>query len=65
MQQFRYNGNENQTWRIERLGGGTYQIVNVASGLCLDVEGGVRADGARVIQFRCQGNENQAWRLGN
>ena len=65
VQQFRYNGNEDQLWRIERVGGGVFQIVNVASGLCLDVEGGGRADGARVIQFRCEGLQNQAWRLGD
>ncbi|MEO8198372.1 MAG: RICIN domain-containing protein, partial [Thermoanaerobaculia bacterium] len=65
VQQFRYNGNENQLWRIERLGGGTYRIVNIASGKCLDVEGGGRQDGSRIIQYKCQGTENQAWRLGD
>ena len=32
VQQYRYHGGDNQRWRIERSGGGAYQLVNVASG---------------------------------
>ncbi|HEY0689338.1 MAG TPA: RICIN domain-containing protein, partial [Kribbella sp.] len=30
------------------------RLRNVATGLCLDVEGGSSAEGARVIQWNCQ-----------
>ena len=42
---------------------GSYQLVNVASGLCADVSGGSTEAGAKVIQWTCTGRANQRWRL--
>jgi hypothetical protein len=64
VQQMRYSGTDSQLWRIERLSGGAFQIVNVASGLCLDVKAGSKENSARVQQYKCVGSPNQAWRLG-
>ncbi|MFI8080866.1 RICIN domain-containing protein [Kitasatospora sp. NPDC086009] len=38
-----------------------FQLVNAASGKCLDVSGGSTADGAAVIQWARTGGTNQGW----
>jgi hypothetical protein len=38
-------------------------MVNVHSGLCLDVNGVSTADGAAVIQWNCSGAANQRWKF--
>lgn len=43
--------------------GRTYNIVNAASGRCMDVAGASTAPGAWVNQFTCHGNQNQVWRI--
>ncbi|MFG2774212.1 RICIN domain-containing protein [Streptomyces sp. NPDC048350] len=55
------NGGANQNWRFTRQPDGSYQLVNVESGLCADVDGGSTAAGARVIQWTCTGGANQRW----
>ncbi|MEU7037610.1 RICIN domain-containing protein [Streptomyces sp. NPDC046237] len=55
------NGGANQNWRFTRQPDGSYQLVNVESGLCADVGGGSTAAGARVIQWTCTGGANQRW----
>ena len=59
------NGQANQRWRLRAAGGGQHEVVNVGSGLCLDVHGGASAtaDGARVVQWTCHGGTNQRWRV--
>ncbi|MBO3744945.1 pectate lyase [Streptosporangiaceae bacterium NEAU-GS5] len=42
---------------------GAYQLVNAASGLCLDVNGASTADGTQLIQWTCSGANNQRWNL--
>ncbi|MFF3916146.1 RICIN domain-containing protein [Streptomyces sp. NPDC001852] len=37
------------------------QIVNEASGRCLDVGGQATADGSKVILYSCNGGANKAW----
>jgi hypothetical protein len=37
------------------------QIVNQHSGLCLDIEYAIAADGSNVIQWPCNGGINQRW----
>ncbi|MBU7580921.1 MAG: ricin-type beta-trefoil lectin domain protein, partial [Porphyrobacter sp.] len=34
------------------------------NGLCLDIEGGARGDGARILSFDCHGGSNQQWYPG-
>jgi hypothetical protein len=61
IQQFRWQGGDNQRWRIQRAGNGAFQVVNIASDKCLDVENRGRDDGANVQQWACGGGTNQAW----
>nr|WP_208618207.1 glycoside hydrolase [Streptomyces antibioticus] len=52
-----YSGDGTQRWLLNADG----QIVNEASGKCLDVSGQATADGSRVILYRCTGGSNEAW----
>ncbi|MFH9083956.1 glycoside hydrolase [Streptomyces sp. NPDC017673] len=52
-----YSGDGTQRWLLNSNG----QIVNEASGRCLDVSGQATADGSRVILYRCTGGANEAW----
>nr|WP_107054650.1 glycoside hydrolase [Streptomyces sp. NRRL WC-3725] len=52
-----YSGDGTQRWLLNADG----QIVNEASGKCLDVSGQATADGSRVILYRCTGGANEAW----
>ncbi len=45
------------------VSGGTYKLINRASGKALDVSNGSTADGADVIQWGYSGNINQKWVL--
>lgn len=61
-------GKMSQVWRMEpaREGRGQYRLVSVESGLCLDVDGESRADGASIIQWPCKATGrvgNQLWTL--
>ncbi|MER5942042.1 RICIN domain-containing protein [Streptomyces sp. NPDC001928] len=55
------NGGANQKWRFTLQPDGSYQLVNVASGLCADVSGASTEAGAKVIQWTCNGRANQRW----
>lgn len=63
--QWAANGQTNQRWRFRDVGDGTFTVVNVHSGKCLDVYGGTgaTADGVRVAQWTCNGQTNQRWRV--
>ncbi|MFD7402082.1 glycoside hydrolase [Streptomyces sp. NPDC059866] len=52
-----FTGDAAQRWLLNSNG----QIVNEASGKCLDVSGQATADGSRVILYSCTGGTNQAW----
>ncbi|MFB7447622.1 RICIN domain-containing protein [Streptomyces sp. NPDC056194] len=43
-------GGANQNWRFTQRTDGSYEIANVESGLCTDVEGSSTTAGARVVQ---------------
>lgn len=45
------------------VSGGTYKLINRASGKALDVSNGSTADGADVVQWGYSGNVNQKWVL--
>ncbi|MFF0425125.1 RICIN domain-containing protein [Streptomyces sp. NPDC004520] len=53
----------NQKWQFVRQTDGSYQLVNVRSGMCADVNGGSTAAGAAIIQWQCSGDSNQRWNL--
>ncbi|MEU1401049.1 glycoside hydrolase [Streptomyces sp. NPDC005728] len=50
-------GDGTQRWLLNSNG----QIVNEASGQCLDVSGQATADGSKVILYSCTGGSNEAW----
>ncbi|TVZ79965.1 ricin-type beta-trefoil lectin protein [Streptomyces sp. BK340] len=52
-----FTGDATQRWLLNSNG----QIVNEASGECLDVSGQATADGSRVILYSCNGGTNEAW----
>ncbi|WP_437075363.1 glycoside hydrolase [Streptomyces sp. enrichment culture] len=52
-----FTGDARQRWLLN----GNGQIVNEASGRCLDVSGQATADGSRVILHSCTGGANQTW----
>ncbi|MFK0215498.1 RICIN domain-containing protein [Streptomyces sp. NPDC090298] len=56
-------GGANQNWRFTQRADGSYEIANVESGLCADVEGSSTAAGARVVQWTCTGAANQRWNV--
>ncbi|MFF0118246.1 RICIN domain-containing protein [Micromonospora arida] len=57
-------GAPEQQWVVSPAGTGVLTLTNAAHGQCLDVEGGSRDDGARLLQFPCHGGANQQWRFG-
>ncbi|MET7961446.1 RICIN domain-containing protein [Micromonospora zamorensis] len=57
------SGGPEQQWVVNPVGADVLTLTNAAHGQCLDVEGGSRDDGARVMQFPCHGEANQQWRL--
>ena len=59
--QSRCTDSPNQLWMREVVIDGSI-LRNVASGLCLDVPGASRANGAKLIAWTCNGGINQTWR---
>ncbi|MBM7492661.1 hypothetical protein JOD64_003883 [Micromonospora luteifusca] len=57
------NGAPEQQWVVNPAGAGVLSLTNAAYGQCLDVEGGSKDDGTRLMQFPCHGEANQQWRL--
>jgi hypothetical protein len=53
----RATGDGTQQWLLN----GNGQIVNEASGKCLDVSGQATTDGSKVILYSCNGGTNEAW----
>jgi hypothetical protein len=53
---------QSQQWQVRARGGYT-EVINRASGSCLDVSGGAVTDGAEVLQWQCHGGTNQQWTL--
>lgn len=52
---------ESQHWQLRAKPGGYVEVINRATGSCLDVSGGSAANGASVLQWRCHGGVNQQW----
>ncbi|MEU4693674.1 RICIN domain-containing protein [Actinoplanes sp. NPDC023714] len=51
----------NQQWRLAASGTGTFQIINVGSGLCVSDKDASTASGAAMIQETCTANSNKQW----
>ncbi|WP_158544310.1 RICIN domain-containing protein [Pedobacter miscanthi] len=61
IQQWTYNGQNNQRWTVTDLGGGQYRIVGLQSGKSLDVSGQSSADGAKLQLYTSTSGNNQKW----
>lgn len=57
-----WNGGNNQRWKVEALGDGTYRLIAVHSGRSLDVNMGMDNQ-ANVVQHEWHGGDNQRWRI--
>ncbi|MEV4937633.1 RICIN domain-containing protein [Streptomyces zaomyceticus] len=53
----------NQNWKFTQQTGGSYEIANVESGLCVHVDGASTTAGARVVQSTCNGASSQRWNV--
>ncbi|MGH9842428.1 MAG: RICIN domain-containing protein [Blastocatellia bacterium] len=62
--QRRWRGNTRQQWQLRPVGDGWYQLTNVGSGRCMDVEDKRTDNGANMQQYSCSGADNQQFRLG-
>ena len=53
----------NQRWYVQEFEQDCYVIENAKSGLCLELEGGIDADGMDAVQNKFYHNLNQLWDL--
>jgi ricin-type beta-trefoil lectin protein len=60
--QWSSNGGNNQRWRVDALGDGTYHIWNVYSKAALD-GASATTNGAPLVQWGWNGGDQQRWRL--
>ncbi len=56
-------GGTNQIFNLQSMGDGTFEILAMHSGKCMDVEGVSQSDGAYIHQWSCLGAPNQKWSL--
>jgi len=57
------SGGDSQLWGLFYAGSPTIRVLhNKSSGLCLDLRGGTRANGALIEQYWCNGTSAQVWR---
>jgi hypothetical protein len=67
IEQWPFNGGDNQLWDLYPVYPGTnrqiFYIVNVYSGLVLDLPGGSTDQGEYIEQWPFNGGANQQWRL--
>ncbi|WP_051084020.1 carbohydrate-binding protein [Gilvimarinus chinensis] len=57
VQQWDYSGGLNQQWMAEPVGDGSYELISINSGSCLDADAG----SDNVHQWTCQNISNQRW----
>lgn len=67
VQQWDCSGASNQRWKAvpapADLGSEWVQLVNLRSGLCLDVSGALYTNGRSLIVYQCNGRWNQRWNI--
>lgn len=63
IQLYSFNGTEAQKFCFQRVGNGTYSIVNVHSGKVLDVYGASAVNGAILQQYGNNGTAAQQWAI--
>jgi hypothetical protein len=50
-----------EEWTLQAAGAGFYNIVNVNSQSCLDLDNSGTQPGTVVFQYHCNGGDNQKW----
>nr|WP_308065592.1 RICIN domain-containing protein [Streptomyces sp. LBUM 1483] len=55
------SGGPGQLWEAVDHGDGTFSLVNINSGKCMDIQNGSLNAGAAIIQWPCTGAGNQRW----
>ncbi len=63
VEQWEYEGKDNQKWKLEPVGDGYHKICAKHSGKCLSIEDGGTYNGANVVQKTYGGYTDQKWRL--
>ncbi|WP_164471876.1 RICIN domain-containing protein [Halosimplex salinum] len=63
VQQWSWNGGDQQRWVVEELDDGNYRIENVNSGNVLDVPNGDTANGTTIQQWSWHGGDMQRWNI--
>ena len=61
--QWPYNGNNNQRWTFTSLGNGFYKITSVNSNKVLEVAGYSKSNGGNVDQWTSNNGNNQVWQV--
>ena len=59
VEQYTWNGGNNQQWQFVDVGSGYFKIVGRQSNKCLDVVSASTADGAQIDIWTCNGGTNQ------
>jgi len=63
IQQYRFHGKENQTWKLLPSDDSTYRIASRVSGRCISVDGDSTDESAPILQWDDYGTESQRWRF--
>lgn len=63
IEQWTYNGGNNQRWTVTALGGGEYKIIGVQSGRAVDINAAGTANGTKVQLWDYVGGANQKYFL--
>ncbi|EQC70785.1 mannan endo-1,4-beta-mannosida [Streptococcus sp. HSISB1] len=63
VQQWSYNGGNNQKWKVVDTGDGYYKLVSVNSGKALDVSSAATYDGANIQQWDDTNGTCQRWQI--
>ncbi len=58
-----FSGQTNQVFNLQPMADGTFEIVALHSGKCMDVEGVSKSNGAYIHQWTCLSASNQKWSL--
>lgn len=61
--QWKYVGNPNQKWYLEKQSNGYYKIISYNSDKVLDVVMASKENGANVIQYTDKNSDNQLWKI--
>ena len=63
VQQWGYNGGSNQLWRMQGVGNNYFMLINLYSGMAMDVIGGPMGDDMPIGQYRIKAGDNQRFKL--